>query len=503
MRAMSQHLTFHLDGSRSPGPGPACRLRTRVAIFLAALVWGPASILAAPPGWQARHDLLVARLRALAGKADAFGPAWLPVYQAALPWYEEWGGRAPHAVDDWMVPPDDYATELADALAHGRNYFADHPGALIPLVFNTPLPGGRSATTNYWLLLPAGFPTPGRTFPLVIGLHGSGWLGHAISFVRKTHRPSPAPRTFSVTPIDEGGPWQIDFLNAFLDRLLAALPADPDRVYVEGHSIGGMATWEWALANPERFAAISPRAGVGEPFRAGRLKHVPAWVIHGARDNVVPVGFADQMVAALQACGAGVRYSVLAGVEHNMPDDLDEEQVVDWYLQQSRSRQPPPPDPCDALGLTPDGFSPWSIADDSGGRYWNSAPFDPANLDAGRQAALALFQKARANGALVDAPLMIEQDLGSPTARMWLAVPRSLRANAVPEEGAAALPSARYLRFYFRGTTARALDHLDKISPDAESAGHHRVPGTAWITPLSLWPDAPSHIAEYRVRLQD
>ena len=501
---MSYRLTPHLEGSRSPGPGPARWFRALAVTFLAGLaIWDPASTLAAPPDWQSRHDVLVARLRACAEKADAFGPAWLPVYQAALPWYEQWGGRESHTVDDWMMPPDDYATELADALEQGRNYFADNPGALIPLVFNAPLPGGRAAKTNYWLQLPAGFPTPGRTFPLVIGLHGSGWLGHAISFVRTTHHPSPAPRTFSVTPIDAAGPWQIDFLNAFLDRLLASLPVDPDRVYVEGHSLGGMAAWEWALANPERFAAISPRAGIGEPFRAARLKYVPAWVIHGARDDVVPVGFADQMVAALQACGASVRYSVLPGVEHNMPDDLDEEQVVDWYLRQSRSHQPPPPDPRDALGLTPDGFSPWSIVADPGGRYWNSAPLDPANLEARRQAALALFQKARAHGALVDAPLIIEQELGSPTARLWLAVSPTLRAGAVPEAGAAALPSARYLRFYFRGTTARALDHLERISPDAEAAGHHRVPGTVWITPLSLWPDAPSYIAEYRIRLQD
>ena len=46
---------------------------------------------------------------------------------------------------------------------------------------------------------------------------------------------------------------------AYLDELCRMFPIDQDHVYVEGHSMGGIATWEWAMGNPERFAAISPR----------------------------------------------------------------------------------------------------------------------------------------------------------------------------------------------------------------------------------------------------
>lgn len=169
-----------------------------------------------------------------------------------------------------MVPPEQYATELADALEHGRNFFAENPEALLPLAFEMPLPGGGAMKVNYWIILPAEFAEKGRLFPLIIGLHGSGWLGHKISFVRQARKAASAARAIEVTPINEGGPWQISFLNAYLDQLIETLPVDADRVYVEGHSLGAMATWEWALDNPERFAAISPRAGVGEPFLAAR-----------------------------------------------------------------------------------------------------------------------------------------------------------------------------------------------------------------------------------------
>ena len=141
--------------------------------------------LAASTDWQVQHDQLVGRLRALVKIEGSFGAAYQPLYHAALPWYEEWGGNPQHPVDDWMMPPEQYATELAEALEHGRNYFAENPGALLPLVFEAQLPGGERMKTNYWIILPAGFTETGRRFPLIVGLHGSGWLGHKISFVRK------------------------------------------------------------------------------------------------------------------------------------------------------------------------------------------------------------------------------------------------------------------------------------------------------------------------------
>jgi predicted esterase len=452
--------------------------------------------------WQKQHDSLVARLRDLAGKESAFGPEYQPLYHAALPWYERWGGRERHSVDDWMVPPEDYAEELAGALEHGQNYFAANPGALLPLVFDAKLPGGRTISSNYWILLPAGFPATGRTFPLVIGLHGSGWLGHPISFVRNARKPARVQRTFSVTPIDEGGPWQIDFLNAFLDHLLATLPIDRDRVYVEGHSLGAMATWEWALDNPERFAAISPRAGRGEPFRASRLKNIPAWVIHGANDDVVPNGFSDQMVTALQSCGASVRYSVLKGVEHNMPGDLDEEQVIDWYLRQTRSQEAPAPDPTESLHLGPAGSSPWEVISVPRGAYWESASVPNTDEKELLRATRQLFQRAHDIGELVDSPVEMVLNLQTKTATLRLAVPRTLRTDLPAFPAAVDTPLKKYIRFYFRGPMQDGLAHLAAVETEARAAGLPTAQGTASITPMTLWPKVPGFIAEYRIELR-
>jgi pimeloyl-ACP methyl ester carboxylesterase len=403
-------------------------------------------------------------------------------------------------VDDWMSPPEAYATELADALEHRRNFFAENPRALFPLVFTARLPHGRTVQANYWLTLPAGFPQEGRRFPLVIALHGTGWLGHKISFVRQARKNPTGSRAFTVTPIDEAGPWQIDFLNAYLDELLRILPADPDRVYLEGHSLGAMATWEWALNNPERFAAISPRAGRGEPYRALRLVNVPAWVIHGARDNVVLTGFSDQMVTALEAFGGRVRYSVLPGVEHNMPDDLDDGQVVDWYLRQTRSHDPVPPDPRDRLGLTSAGFSSWAVVSDPALTGWKSEAIAMADHDAWSHAVQLLFSHVHARGERVDAPIVMQLDPKTNKASLWLAAPKTLHASDPADATTLALPAGRSLRFYFRGPTNDALAHLARVMAEATNAGL-RPRNEVWITPLSLWLNTPGYLAEYRIRI--
>jgi predicted esterase len=451
---------------------------------------------AAPPAsWQDQHDQLVRRLRNLTKMEGAFGPAYRPLYHAALPWYELWGGREQHSVDKDMVAPEAYADELAGALEQGRNFFAEHPSDLFPLVFKRTLPSGKEVNLNYWITLPAGFGEEGRTFPLQVGLHGSGWLAHKISYKQLTAPPGPM---FSVTPIDEGGPWQIDVLNAYLDELEAMLPIDQDRIYLEGHSLGAMGAWDWALDNPDRFAAIAPMAGVGQPYRASRLKNVPAWVIDGDQDEVVPRGYAEQMVSAMLECGASVRYSVLKGGEHNMPPDLDRQQIVSWYLRQTRSPLRTPPDPRDELGLNASGFSKWEIITVPERQAWKSDPVEFPNRKEERAPELELFKKVHDRGEIVDSPIRGEMDLSTHLATLWLAVPKALHAGQPPDPSIVVLPQSRYVRFYFRGKIQQALDHVQEIRPEIEAAGNP-LSGKVWITLLSGWRESPATIAEYWV----
>jgi predicted esterase len=473
-------------------------LRWIPAILLSCSLLSVAGHAAPPPGWQEQHDRLVARLRALKGREGDFGPAYQPIYRAALGWYESWGGRNSDPVDDNMVSPEQYATELADALEHGKNYIAENPGALFPLAFEKRLEGGKVVTCNYWLGLPKGFPEAGRVYPLLVGLHGSGWLAHKISFVRGK---GPGSEMFGVTPIDQAGPWQIDFLNAYLDELQSILPIDRDRVYLEGHSLGAMATWEWALENPERFAAISPRDGIGEPYRAVRLRNVPAWVIHGGKDDVIFSGAAEQMISALRACGGVAKYSLLPGAPHNVPKDFDQAAVVAWYLRHARSHEPPPADPRESLGLNASGFSRAETIEVAAATYWRSPIIDaPKHRWERSPVEWTLFKKVQDHGLLVDSPTLHRYEESREKVTLWLKVPPALMGQAASDPAAISLGARKVARFYFKGPYRDGLAHAAAVAAELQ-AGGTAVSGTVWMTPLSLWQNSPGGIAEYWVDL--
>jgi hypothetical protein len=478
----------------SNGPGRGC---LAAIILLSSCLTG----LTAPaaPG---HYDQLVERFHALDARAADFGPVYEPLYRAAIAWYPTWGNHTNDPADTYFVAPDAYAAEFADALEHGHNFIAEHLGSAFPMAFAATLPDGTIVKANYQLNIPAGFPEKGRKFPLIIGLHGSGWLGHKISYVRGGQT---GGRAFQVTPINQGGPWKLDFLNAYLDELLRILPVDPDKVYVEGHSLGAMATWDWAMNNPERFAAISPRDGSGSPFRAVRLKNIPAWVIHGSEDDVIFPAYADQMVSALQAVGGTVKYSLLKGAPHNLPDNFDQQAVISWYLQQTRSHKPAPPDPLNALGVDATGISKTAIVTLPGEWFWKSSTV-PKRTGSDRRSANSdvekvLFKKVEDRGALVDSPIRQEISLENQTTTLWLEVPKSIYSDVKDEASIIKLADRKAMRFYCRGDRQTALARAKEVSAKLKSEGK-AVSDTVWLTSLTREQRGSNHIAECWIELK-
>ena len=80
---------------------------------------------------------------------------------------------------------------------------------------------------------------------------------------------------------------------------------DPDRVYVTGQSMGGIATWDLVVRHPTMFAAAVPICGIGDKTQAGKIQ-CPVWAFHGAKDGTVPVACSREMVAAMKAAGGTV-----------------------------------------------------------------------------------------------------------------------------------------------------------------------------------------------------
>ncbi|AFY49901.1 putative peptidase [Nostoc sp. PCC 7524] len=106
-----------------------------------------------------------------------------------------------------------------------------------------------------------------------------------------------------------GESWSVQILSNRLDEAITQYPIDPNRIYLTGLSMGGYGTWHLAAA-PQRFAAIAPVCGGGNPLQSENLKTLAVWAFHRARDHVVPLSASEKMVAALKACGGNVRFTV-------------------------------------------------------------------------------------------------------------------------------------------------------------------------------------------------
>src|SRR5690606_40117366 len=76
-------------------------------------------------------------------------------------------------------------------------------------------------------------------------------------------------------------------------------------------------TWEIAKRYPELFAAAAPICGGGSVKNIERLKDVPVWAFHGAKDDVVLLEESEVMVEALREAGGDVKFTVYPDANHD------------------------------------------------------------------------------------------------------------------------------------------------------------------------------------------
>lgn len=224
---------------------------------------------------------------------------------------------------------------------------------------------------QYLLSLPTGYDAQaGKTWPVILFLHGSGERGTDPWKVAK-HGPPKLLQPDAPAPADESAEaraqrqaaaraladnfivvspqcplnvwWDDDAVGALLDEIAARHKVDATRVYLTGLSMGGYGTWSYAMKNPGRFAAIVPICGGGEPGtvrRMARLKkaelaRLPVWVFHGAKDPTVPLDESQQMVDALKKAGvAEVRFTVYPEAKHDSwTETYQNPELYSWLLQ--------------------------------------------------------------------------------------------------------------------------------------------------------------------------
>jgi poly(3-hydroxybutyrate) depolymerase len=202
---------------------------------------------------------------------------------------------------------------------------------------------------KYLLYLPKEYDQK-PAWPMVLFLHGAGDRGDDLQLVKRGGLPKliEAGGSFSFLVVSPQCPdhqfWNPFELTALLDEIEEKYKVDQDRVYVTGLSMGGFGAWALAASvpNPNRFAALVPICGGGDPFWTERIASIPTWVFHGAKDDIVPLERSKQMVDAMQKNGGNVKFTIYPDAGHDAwTETYANPQLYEWLLQQKRTPEKP------------------------------------------------------------------------------------------------------------------------------------------------------------------
>jgi predicted peptidase len=205
---------------------------------------------------------------------------------------------------------------------------------------------GDGKEANYAIFVPRG-PSSSSPAPTILFLHGSGETGtDGVKQVRiglgwyvRAHED-----TFPflvIFPQSQKRTWRADSDDgqralAILAQVQKEFATDPKRSYLTGLSMGGYGTWSMAEKYPDKWAAIVPICGGGNPKDAERIKDIPCWCFHGADDPSVKVEKSREMIEALKAAGGHPKYTEFPGVKHQSWDKAYATEGLFTWLQEQK-----------------------------------------------------------------------------------------------------------------------------------------------------------------------
>jgi predicted peptidase len=204
----------------------------------------------------------------------------------------------------------------------------DNPNDCIRYLVYTPADYSDKMTTRY---------------PLIIFLHGVKERGNNVDKVRFNGLPKLVEEGQSfpfiiISPLcPEGKWWEPDVLYLLITNIFKKYHVDKKRVCLTGLSMGGFGTWNLAYAYPELFTAIVPICGGAYPYMAEKIKDIPVWVFHGAKDYIVPLIRSQEMVDALKKAGGNVKFTVYPEAGHDSwTETYNNPDLYKWLLEQSK-----------------------------------------------------------------------------------------------------------------------------------------------------------------------
>jgi predicted peptidase len=208
----------------------------------------------------------------------------------------------------------------------------------------------------------------GRSYPLLIYLHGAGQRGNdnkrqldgLMLFLtsKKVQKKHPsfvlAPQcpenrqwlntNFKKIPFEHYNQSEVTESdeNKMIIRLIETLsnqyPIDKNKIFILGFSMGSSGTWDIITRHPNLFAAAVPISGVSDTTTAQKIKNIPVWAFHGENDSVAPVQLNMEMQETINKYGGNCRLTVFKGKGHGCSwDAINHPGLIDWLFSQQKN----------------------------------------------------------------------------------------------------------------------------------------------------------------------
>jgi dienelactone hydrolase len=209
---------------------------------------------------------------------------------------------------------------------------------------------------TYAIHLPTGYDSA-RPWPLLVTLHGANPGGNPAAgtdWIRAWLRTAGAREGYVLlAPTTVRHTWAARQGHAYVltsvREAMDELAIDPDRIYLDGMSMGAGGAFRLAEHHPDRWAAIGPRCNVPDlrqksdktfvTMLAENFRNVPVYWVVGAKDEKIPIEFARAAKSALEAARGELVYREFPEGGHDWNLERDET-VLEWYARHRRATYP-------------------------------------------------------------------------------------------------------------------------------------------------------------------
>lgn len=295
---------------------------------LFAVTWVSVSLAANEPGTLSAQFV---------GEADKSLPGLVRTYLATTD-----RAMAEKVLSTIISRPDASIDHVADLIGTARTFemgpVGHQPSQSVQV---------RREEMSYGLFVPLTY-DPTKAFPLVVCLHGAGFTGDL--YLERWAGRLGDSYILACPTISMGAWWSRygeELVLATIRAVQARYHIDPDRIYLTGMSNGGIGAWIIGMHHAPRFAAVAPMAsGIDDvlfPF-LHNLRQMPLYVIHGAKDQIMPVWLSRNITNELAQLGIAYVYREHewshphAGGHFFPRQELPA--LVEWFGKQRRERYP-------------------------------------------------------------------------------------------------------------------------------------------------------------------